>query len=239
VKSVTDNRGVRQHYYGYDAAGRVTQDFVPRIDVATGVASGYSSIYYAYNPRGQLTNMWGDVPNPVKYDYDTTTGDRTAQTTYRGGTSWSQSDLVASGWPSGGDVTLFGYYAETGLLKNKTDALNRAVNFTYNIRGQTVTATSSRSIVRHYDYYESGGSATGELKQVSYTGEPSGLLTSAVSYTYDRLGRAKTVSDGTGDRTFTYRASDLQLDTEQFGRLNGATTNHVLGAAPAARTAST
>lgn len=227
VQSMTDTRSIRQHYYAYDGAGRVTVDTTPHID-ASGSASGYVSTRYAYNSRGQQTHVWGDVPYPVKYDYDDSTGERTGITTYRSGT-WTAADLPTNGWPATGDTTAFAYYAESGQLKQRKDAQLRTVDFTYNVRGQTLTATTSRNIVRHYDYYEAAGAATGEPKQVSYTGE-SGYQTPTVSYTYDRLGRTKTVTDATGDRTFTYRdSSDLQPDQEKFGRLGTTTTTHYLG----------
>jgi RHS repeat-associated protein len=228
VKSVTDNRGVRQHLFTYElTTGRLIADTTPKIDATTGATSGYNTSRFAYNTFGQLTHTWGDVPYPVKYDYDATTGEKTAQYTYRTGTAWTQSDLATSGsWPadSTGDKTRFEYYPQTGMLHKKIDAANREVVFTYNLRGQTLTATSSRNIVRNVEY----SSTTGEMTRVYYTGE-SGYTTPEVNYTYDRLGRTKTITDATGARTFTYRSTDLQPESEQFGRLNGSTTSHVLG----------
>ncbi len=221
ISTITDNRGVRQHAYAYDLAGRVIRDDTPRIDPATGATTSYNAAHFAYNTRGQLTHVWGDVPYPVKYEYDANYGDRIAQFTYRDtGAAWSQSGLITSGWPATGDKTTFVYHAENGLLHKKIDAADRAVTYTYNLRGQLSQRTWSRGVTTTYSYEGN----TGALQQAIYSdGTPT------LSYTYDRVGRLATVRDGTGDRTFTFRASDLKPESERFGRFGPTTTSHALG----------
>jgi len=229
LHTVIDAAGVTQHTYSYDSAGRLKQDQTPR--VVNGSISGTNSSYFAYNDRGQLTHIWGDVPYPVKYVYDIY-GDRTDQYTYRDmSINWSASTLAASGWPSSGDNTHFDYYPANGLLWKKTDAANKTVEYSYNVRGQLATRKWARKLLdgatpvtATYKYYDTAdvvlGSATGDLKTVSYNDG----TTPSLGYNYDRLGRLLGVSDATGTRSFTYRdaatnghAADLRPELETFG----------------------
>jgi RHS repeat-associated protein len=216
IQSITDNRNVRQHYYTYDSAGRVASDQTPRIHATNGTTISYNTSYFAYDIRGQLTHIWGDVPYPVQYGYNNY-GDRTEQRTYRDtGTNWS-----ASSWPgSGGDLTSFVYFDETGLLKTKTDAASKSVNYTYNTRGQLTTRTWSRGVTTSYTYF----TGTGSLQKADYSDS-----TTDIEYTYDRLGRTKTIKDATGTRTITYRTVDLKPEAELFGRDGSTAVSHLLG----------
>jgi len=80
----------------------------------------------------------------------------------------------------------------TGLLTAKTDALNRAVTQTYNLRGQTATRTLARGATTTFVY----DANTGELLSQTYSD-----TTPAVTYTYNRQGKVATVADVTDTRT--------------------------------------
>lgn len=216
--TVTDPRtGASETHY--DAKGRVdyVQDAAGNktgfgYDEATGRkiretnALGKHS-YFAYDARGQLIRTWGDVPYPVQYAYDAY-GRRTEMHTYREEHGWSSPT-----WPedASGDVTRWHYDEATGLLASKEDAAGKAVTYTYGVGGRLATRTwASRQangspLITAYGYDD----VTGELETVDYNDS-----TPDVGYTCDRLGRQKTVTDGTGTRTFGYDPQSLQLATE-------------------------
>lgn len=174
----------------YDGLGRKTRHGDP----------AGKSTRYQYNDRGQLWRQWGNGTYPVEYTYDSTLGDRTGLSTYRSAPAGD-----ATSWPSVGtpDTTGFTYDAGTGLLQKRTDAAGKFVEFTYNQRGQVYerywARTYSGSRVKATYAYDSN---TGELTGVSYND-----TTQSVSYSYTRLGQLLTVSDYTGQRTFTYDSS--------------------------------
>ena len=65
--------------------------------------------------------------------------------------------------------------------------------------------TGGGALVTTYGYDE----MTGELKSVDYNDS-----TPDITYTYDRLGRQATVTDGVGSRTFGYDSNTQLLSTE-------------------------
>ncbi len=209
VQAATDNRGIVQHTYHYNSAGRVHRDQTPRID-STGAVNGTNSSYFAYNGRGQVTHVWGDVPYPIQNKYDATYGERTGLITYQDtSTDWTSATLAPADWPDTGNETSFEYFPHNGLLKEKTDAATptrRSVKFTYNIRGQMETREWARGEKTYYDY----DPVTGELARTRYGDN----TMTPVSFTYDRLGRVKTATDAFGSRTFSYRSVDQQLESE-------------------------
>jgi hypothetical protein len=97
------------------------------------------------------------------------------------------------------------------------------VTFTYNVRGQLKTRINARGIVATNSYSGDGTNEakTGELLQTVYTIDPTS--TPSVIYTYNRMGAVKTVTDGTGQRTFNYDATKpWRLNNEQLpGSLGG------------------
>lgn len=193
--------------FGYDpATGRKTSECNP-----LGKCS-----YFDYSARGELIRTWGQAPYPVEQVYDQY-GRRTEMRTFRsGGDSWSSSS-----WPGGaasaGDVTRWDHEEATGLLLAKRDAVGQAVRYTYESGGRLKTRTWARRasggqpLTTTYGYSQS----TGELRSVDYSDE-----TPDVAYTYDRLGRQRTISDGVGLRTFAYDPEALDLETET---ITGAT----------------
>lgn len=161
---------------------------------------------FLYNLQGQVTHTWGDAAYPVKYEYDTY-GRMEKMHTYRGGSNWNQAM-----WPTGAtgdaDTTTWHYQESTGLLTSKEDALGKSVSYTYE-GGRLETRTWARTdgsnpIVTTYGYDDN----TGELTSIDYSD-----ATPDIAFTYDRLGRQKTVTDASGTRTFAYNGG-LQLESE-------------------------
>jgi RHS repeat-associated protein len=200
VLTVTDAAG-NSATTGYDAQGRVSWKRDPK---------SYTT-RFGYNLRDQVVHQWGDGTLPVEYTFDATYATKSAMSTYRGGTGWSGTDWPGTGSnsaasPGTADTTQWTYDGPSGLLIQKTDALNRTAAQTYNQRGQTATRTLARGVVTTYGY----DGATGELLSQTYSDS-----TPAVSYTYNRSGLVDTVTDVTGMRDMVYDESrPWRLSTE-------------------------
>ncbi|TVM02156.1 MAG: hypothetical protein CV087_09950, partial [Candidatus Brocadia sp. WS118] len=166
---------------------------------------------FEYNDRNQVTRTWGDVPYPVEYVYDSY-GRVSQMRTWRISAAWNGTT-----WPSGvsgqEDVTTWNYQEATGLLTSKVDDNAESVSYTYTTAGQLATRTWARGPVTTYGYDPN----TAELLTVNYSDS-----TPDVTFTYDRLGRSKTVADGLGSRTFAYNAA-LQPLSETISGLYSAT----------------
>jgi RHS repeat-associated protein len=107
-----------------------------------------------------------------------------------------------------------------------------SVGFTYNARGQVSTRTLARGVKTIYNYFDTQGSQTGELKQVTYKNSDGSVdsTTPETDYTYTRWGAPATVTDGSGSRTFNYGA-DLKptseaLDASFYNSGSSVTTNY-------------
>jgi len=186
TQSVTDAASNVVSTVSYDSTGRTswTRD----------AHNQYT--YFDYNLRNQLTRQWGAATYPVEYGYDSTYGDRTTMSTFRGGSGWENSTWPTS--PGTADTTTWTYDTASALLWEKTDASAKVVALDYNSRGQTTTRTLARGTVTTYGY----DTATAELTGLTYSDS-----TPAVSYTYTRLGQTDTVTDFTGTRDFVYDSS--------------------------------
>nr|MCR5183090.1 hypothetical protein [Opitutales bacterium] len=163
----------------YDAAGRRIRTTFPD---GTWIAS-------AYDLRGNKIAEYGNASYPVKFTFDAL-NQKTQMQTFRtlAGTPEELANLT------GGDVTTWAYDAGTGLLLTKTDASNQATVYTYNSAGLLATRTWARGIVTTYSY-----DAWNQLTSTSYSDS-----TSAVSRSYDLLGRLISVTDSAGTTTKTY-----------------------------------
>jgi RHS repeat-associated protein len=201
VQSVTDATATVVATYGYDTLGRT----ILSRDAQNHTARS------AYNQRDQLVQQWGDAVIPVQYGYDATYGDRTTQSTFRGGTGWDGATWPAS--PGTADTTTWTYHAATGLLTAKTDAANRSVTQTYNAAGQTATRTLARGVTATYTY-DTYGAVTG----ISYSDS-----TPAVAYTYDpSFGQLTGATDYAGTRQMLYdTAKPWRLSAEALGDYYG------------------
>lgn len=169
--------------------------------------------YYGYNQRGQRTHTWGTGTYPVKRAYDAY-GRLEEQYQYRdsiSGTTFSDA---------GKDYSLveWTYGHSDGSLSEKrhfySGASYDAESFEYNELGQLDKRISARSTSIYADYVYSIGSSssTGDLTNVNYSD-----ATPDQSYTYDRMGRVKNVTDATGTRTFNYNSQGgLALSSESL-----------------------
>jgi len=123
--------------------------------------------------------------------------------------TFRSGDFSGTAWPGGvGDKTTWMYEDATGLLLQKLDAANQGPTYTYGPGGRLATRTWARGGTTTYGYDD----ATGELLSVDYS-DPG---TPDIAYTYDRLGRQKTVTDAVGTRTFVYDPDTLQLVSEDI-----------------------
>ena len=216
--------------HAVDAAGN-TNSYA--YDASTGRRSSVTDalgekVYYEYDSTGQLARTWGDKVYPVSYAYDGY-GRMTGMTTYRGGSGWT-----GSSWPSAstgtGDTTSWLYDEATGLLTNKTYADGEGTTYGYAGDGKLSTRTWARGATTTYTY----DPYAGDLTNIAY----SGSSTTNISFTYDRLGRRKTVADAAGTRTFTYN-SVLQLASETMSGLYSRTISRNYDTAAGTRGRST
>ncbi|WP_144686707.1 RHS repeat domain-containing protein [Desulfobotulus alkaliphilus] len=154
------------------------------------------SVRYAYDMRGQLTATWGDATYPVRYGYDAL-GRMVSMTTFREGEGFEGEAFPQD---PNGDTTSWIYDEATGLLLAKRDAEGRDVTYQYDAAGRMSSRTWARQeagadLVTTYAY----DGATGDLLGVNYSD-----ATPGVTFTYNRLGQQKTITDGLGTRTLFY-----------------------------------
>jgi len=238
--------------YGYDAIGRqisVTEprtgkrlthyDSKGRIDYVEDAATNrtwyfYSSATgqkiaesnvcgkvtrYGYDMKGQLIKMWGDTVYPVKYEFDTY-GRMVSMSTYRGGSGWGGEN-----WPTSScgtaDTTVWQYDEASGLLTNKLYADGKGTRYLYTADGKLYKRIWARKegtneLITTYSYDNN----TGEMTGINYSDD-----TPDVSFTYNRMGQQKMISDAIGVRTFNYN-DKMQLSSEVM--VSGLYTNTIV-----------
>ena len=95
-------------------------------------------------------------------------------------------------------------------MTNKLYADGIGPVYTYTPDGKLASRTWARGITTTYSYTN-----TGEMIEIDYSD-----TTPDVSYTYDRLGRQVTITDGQGTRSFTYNDYlQLAAETNVMGQL--------------------
>ena len=162
------------------------------------------STYFSYDELGRITHTWGSGSYPVQYVYDDY-GQRTEMHTFRAESGWDAPMWPATTAPA--DITTWHYDEASGLLLAKEDALAQQTNYAYITGGRLLTrawARASGSVTTTYNY----DPQTAELTLIDYADS-----TPDISFSYDRLGRKTSVTDGLGERTFSYTPT-LQLDSE-------------------------
>lgn len=186
------------------------EDHPGRLKAVKQYVDGSTDVYtrYDYNSRGQITHVWGEVPQPVKMDYDNY-GQRTHLHTYRGGSGWNGTTWPVS--PGTADTTEWIYDPATGLLNAKEYADETQTVYEYEPDGRLAKRTWARPdgmdpLDTTYTY----ASDTGEMTAIDY----SDGTTPNVDFTYNRIGGLATVADAVGERTFTLN-STLQVMTEE------------------------
>jgi YD repeat-containing protein len=207
-----DTAGNRTDYTYESSTGRLSTMSLPA------PASGGTRpvLRSAYTTRGELYRQWGNGTYPVEYAYNDY-GERTSQSTYRGGSGWDGTTWPGS--PGTADTTIWAFDPASGTLTSQTDAAGRTVAYTYNSRSQLLTRqwarilSGSTHVTTTYAY----AATTAELTGVDYNdGTPD------LTYTYNRLGQTATVADATGTRTFNYSATTGQLQQEDLGSFLGS-----------------
>src|SRR5690606_38905278 len=108
-------------------------------------------------------------------------------------------------------VTTWNYDSQRGWLTEKLYDDNTGPAYTYTDAGRLLTRTwvrtvASAALVTTYAYNNAG-----DLTLTDYSDS-----TPDVAITYDRLGRQTSVTDATGERTFTYDSVTLRLESEQL-----------------------
>ncbi|MBN2716967.1 MAG: RHS repeat protein [Deltaproteobacteria bacterium] len=209
--SVTHYNDQGQVDWAKDAAGFKTEF---EYDAATGRkilernALGYVT-RFAYNERGEMTHTWGDAAYPVQYVYDDF-GRRYEMVTFQDG------DFTGEEFPAGvtGNVTRWHYDDASGMLLAKEDAAGEQVQYTYDAAGKLKTRVWAANGTTTYGY----DNATGEMLSVDYSDD-----TPDLGFTYDRLGRQKTVTDAVGSRTFYYDPDSLQQVAEEISGIYNET----------------
>jgi RHS repeat-associated protein len=177
--------------YHYDLAGR--PDTVTQPDGTI--------VNTTYWPTGAVKRTWGSRTYPTEYTYDPQGRVKTL-------TTWQ--DFAGN---VGAAVTTWNYHAQRGWLANKRYQDNTGPNYTYKPSGRLLTRVWARTPVITTTY---GYNAAGDLQSIDYSDS-----TPDVSLTYDRIGRSKTMTDGSGVRILSYDASG-QLKDEDYtaGELN-------------------
>jgi RHS repeat-associated protein len=208
----------RTHYnslgqvdYTEDAlSNRTTYTYDALTGRRTAVTDALSNTTYtAYDPEGHVIATWG-ATYPVAYEFDPY-GRMVAMYTYRGSNTIDSLSSIFN-LKSSMDRTTWSYDPATGLLTNKLYADGKGPSYTYTPAGQLATRTWARGVTSSYAY----SPCCGALTSINYSdGTPS------VSFTLDRLGRQKTITDATGTRTFTYNDA-LQLAAEAVPVAAGA-----------------
>ncbi len=197
VASKADAAGNSTSYtYGLSGAGKG--------QVSTVSAPDSSTTSFTYDLMDRRTLVTGTGTYPVWYEY-TAYGELWKMKTWRSGTP-----------PTGGDQTTWDYQPSTGFLLSKTDAAGKTVSYTYDTAGRLFTRTWHRGVSSTYAY-----NSFGQIDGVTYS---DGGVTPGSTFTYDRLGRPSTTTQGGHSWAYTYHASTLRPDTETITYNTGAGT---------------
>jgi RHS repeat-associated protein len=165
-----------------------------------------TSVANKYSLTGMLTNTVGSRTFPVGYTYD-------AQGRMKTMTTWT--NYASAG---GSAVTTWNYDPYRGWLSSKRYADNTGPDYTYSPAGRLKTRTWARTgtgglrIVATYSYGIDDGLSSndhGDLVGVAYSNDPQS--TSALTYTYDRRGRQRTVVQGSTTTTLTFNDANQQM----------------------------
>jgi RHS repeat-associated protein len=186
---------------GYDPQTTTyTYDSVGRVKTVTHPDGGM--VTTTYWPTGAVKRTSGTRTYPVEYTYDSQGRVKTL-------TTWQNF-----AGDTGKAVTTWNYHAQRGWLENKRYPDNAGPSYTYKPSGRLLTRTWARTpaITTTYSY-----NAAGDLSGTDYSD-----TTPDVTLLYDRAGRPKTLTDGSGARTLGYHASgQLEDETYTSGLLNG------------------
>lgn len=190
----------------YDSMGRPTQSTEP----------DGMSVYTRYYKSGLVKLSWGARTLPSGYEYDAQ-GRVTRLYTWQ---SFVAPDpaIAEPAFPVGGVSTVWNYDPYRGWLQFKRDANNVGPDYTYSANGRVKTRASARNVAGSgsrltatftYDF-DAGGlnpnRKVGYLAKIDYNdgAVPSGeISTPGLAFDYDRRGRPRTITQGSGGNTIT------------------------------------
>jgi RHS repeat-associated protein len=207
VKSMSDP-GNRTTSFIYDIRGRRTEVDAPdTLDSANITLPNITTTHYF--PDGSVQETTGDQTYRTTHTYDYADRQKT-MTTY--GTQTATTTWIYS--PTRGFLVEKNYDGETDNGSSDAD-------FEYTAAGRLYKRTWERGAVTTYGHDDGG-----RLETVTYSNE-TGHTTPNLVYTYDALGRLKTVTrGGVLHAEYTYRPGDLQrlAEIQQIDTLNQAVT---------------
>ncbi len=211
LQTVTEEALPRTTTWNYHAPSHANAGQVSQV-----INADSKSTWFSYNGRGQLVRVWGAAAHPEEREYNAY-GDLTKTTGFRAGSGWTGAT-----WPAGttgtGDTITYDYYPATGLLKERIDALTKKTEYTWRNNGNLHTRKWARNVTTTWSYDTSGLETSR-----TYSG---GTATPGVTTTRDRAGRALTMTDASGLRTYARNAAGLVNSTTITGSgiLSGYTT---------------
>lgn len=168
----------------------------------------------AFDLLGRSIRHWGTASYPQHTTFDVY-GAQETLTTWR---DTGSANLDAPAWPSpsGGDTTTWVYHPATGLLTRKQYADGQGTDYGYDSFNRLQVRTWARTASLPVP----GSALTTTYSYTPLTGERSGTdysdATPDVSFIYDRLGRADSITDATGLRSFSYDPTFLHLAVENL-----------------------
>jgi YD repeat-containing protein len=160
--------------------------------------------------RGRLTDVWQPEVidrDPLSLSYKQSVR---PHSTYGYDLNGNQSTQV----DAKGRTTLFGY-DDQGRELSRTLPAGESESFTYDAYGRQSTHVDFKGNIATSTYYPNNDPHAGMLQQVVYAG--AGNATQTVGYTYDTLGRLKTVDDASGLTTDYYdpQGNLIEQDTPE------------------------
>ncbi|MBI3870960.1 MAG: RHS repeat-associated core domain-containing protein [Verrucomicrobia bacterium] len=165
-----------------------------------------TSMTNEYHPTGELKKTYGSRTYPVEYTYDDQGRMKTLKT-------WK--DFTGN---SGTATTTWNYDGYRGFLTNKAYADGLGPNYTYTAGGKLKTRAWVRGITTTYVT-----NSVGEVVTIDYSD-----TTPDVSFTFDRLGRKTTLSQGGNTNEFLYNdAGQVISEKSTAGTLSGLALTNV------------
>lgn len=151
---------------------------------------------YSYNSRGQITQISGDVPQPIVLEYNEL-GEQTSLWSFR----TNEANMLSGNiWDHAlGDQTQWTYDVSSGVVTHLTDSTGKSITYEYDSNNRVTRRIRARLVDTVPLYTDYSYNQRGKLHSVNYSDD-----TPSIVYEYDRLGRIKTVQDGVGIRAFSY-----------------------------------
>ena len=230
--AVTDTLGATTRYE-YDENNRLVKTIDPAGNETRSV----------YNAAGQLVESVDALGRSTDYSYDAL-GRVTITTAPDGSTTRSEYNpdgTVAASIDASGARTTYTYdalkrtiaiedamgnethtsYDAAGNVQSSTDAMGNTTSYEYDALGRVVNTTSPDGSVTHTEYNSAGQTVSTTRNYDAGRGQNDGNIYNLVtSYTYDELGRQKTVTDTLGNTTtYNYDAAGrIHSVTDAMGR---------------------